>query len=59
VDTGAGVADGQLPSKSLYVHIDVPGSKETVWHEPETTPIALMLNVDISKRRGAGDGRNR
>jgi hypothetical protein len=43
VDTGAGVADGQLPSKSLYVHIDVPGSKETVWHEPETTPIASQI----------------
>jgi hypothetical protein len=38
VDTGAGVADGQLPSKSLYVHVDDPESKETVWHVPEMNP---------------------
>jgi hypothetical protein len=43
VATGVGVADGQFPSKSLYVHVNVPGSKETVWHEPEMTPIVSQI----------------
>jgi hypothetical protein len=43
VCVGAGEADGQLPSKSLYMHTEDVESKETVWHVPETAAIVSQI----------------
>lgn len=35
--------DGQGPSKSLYVHVEVPESKDTVSHEPVRIVIVVQM----------------